>query len=51
MQFTLLGLCVVIPHCHLCSGIPLVLLAFIFGQSKAFCTFQPGSQQEIIVSG
>ena len=26
MQFTLLGLCVVIPHRHLCSGVPFVLV-------------------------
>ena len=26
MQFTLLDLGVVVPHCHLCSGIPLVLI-------------------------
>ena len=34
MQFTLLGLGVVVPHRHLCPGIPLVLIEEVSVQSS-----------------
>ena len=48
MQFTLLGLGVVVPHRHLCSGIPLVLIEEVSVQSSITGTKRDWSRIQIL---